>query len=318
MKRLITAILLASMVGVVHADEPDFYVNALGYKILSTEELTCEVAHGNYGGEVYVPSEVIYGNKTYKVIGIGAEAFRGSQITALSMANTIQYIRKYACAICLNLRKVTVASSVMDIEDAAFASDNKLETFILEDGDETLVCVPTDYYFYPFPKGYLKTLYVGRNFTKDLFGGNACMNLTDLTIGDQVTNFELTSFPSLRRLTVGRGLATLPYMETGDYLTKVTVTSETPISCGGFNNRTYVHATLFVPQGSKEVYSQTTPWSNFYTIEEFDPTSVSQIEKENNTTIQYYLLDGCCVEEPQKGINIMKRSNGTTTKVLIK
>ncbi|MBQ8715805.1 MAG: leucine-rich repeat protein [Prevotella sp.] len=252
----------------IYADDPDFYVNALGYKVVSKTDLTCEVAQGNYGGEVYVPASVTYGGKAYTVIGIGEKAFYFSRITSLSMANTITYIAKYACMGCSQLRKVSISSSVLDIGDGALQSGDKLETVTIEDGDELLV-YKGDYlsYFYAFPSK-IKTLYIGRNFTPDLFSV-ACGNVTDLTIGDQVTTFEITNFPSLRRLTIGTGLKNIPYMETGNYLTKITVKSEIPQSCGGFNNRTYTNATLYVPRGSLESYRNTEVWSNFWAIEEY-------------------------------------------------
>ena len=252
----------------ISADDPDFYFNALGYKIISKTDLTCEVAQGNYGGEVYVPASVTYGGKTYTVIGIGENAFLGSRITALSMANTITYIGKSACMICSQLRKVSISPSVLDIGDGALQSGEKLETVTIEDGDELLVYNEVYLsYFYAFPSN-IKTLYIGRNFTPNLFTA-ACGNVTDLTIGDQVTTFEITNFPSLRRLTIGTGLKNIPYMETGNYLTKITVKSEIPQSCGGFNNRTYTNATLYVPRGSLESYRNAEVWSNFWTIEEY-------------------------------------------------
>ena len=256
-------------------DVDEFYVNALGYRILSKEDLTCEVFHCNHGSEVHVPGEVTYGDKTYKVLGIGESAFQGSNITSLSMDNSLTYIRERACAICLNLRKVVIPPSVVNLGEGAFGSCTKLETFIIEDGDEMLVHKLNNYYYYTFASDApLKTVYIGRNFSKDIFYGGCCSSITDLTIGDHVTNFELDDFPSLLKLTIGKGLTYLPYMETGNYLTKIIVNASTPISSGGFNNRTYLDATLYVPEGSVEAYSTTEPWSKFLSITDGRPTSI--------------------------------------------
>lgn len=107
-------------------------------------------------------------------------------------------------------------------------------------------------------------------------------------------------------------------METGNYLTAITVTATTPISCGGFNNRTYLNATLNVPQGSLEAYTTSDPWNNFLTIKEYDPTSVKSVNIESNTTDEVYLMDGRRVNTPQKGINILKSRDGRTRKLSIK
>lgn len=252
----------------------EFYVNALGYRILSKEDLTCEVFHGDHGSEVHVPGEVTYGDKTYKVLGIGEEAFMGSNITALSMDNSLTYIRDKACAICPNLRKVTIPPSVINLGEGAFSGCSELETFIIEDGDEMLEHKLNNYYNTTIAYEALRTVYIGRNFSKDIFYGRCCNNIIDLTIGDKVTTFELDRFPSLLKLTIGKGLSSLPYLETGENLTQVVVNATTPISAGGFNNRTYLNATLYVPEGTVVAYSTTEPWSNFLSITDGSPTSI--------------------------------------------
>lgn len=299
-------------------DVNEFYVNALGYRVLSKEDMTCEVFDGNYGGEVHVPGEVTYGNKTYKVLGIGEKALWGSNITALSMDNSLTYIGNQACAICSNLRKVTIPPSVINLGEGAFSGCSELETFIIEDGDEMLEHKLNNYYITTIDYDALKTVYIGRNFSKDIFYGRCCNNITDLTIGDKVTTFELDYFPSLLKLTIGKGLTSLPYMDTGDNLSQIIVNATTPISSGGFSNRTYLHTTLYVPQGCLDVYSTTEPWSNFLSIQEYDPTSLKSITAEKDVIDAVYLLNGRQVARLQKGINIIKLRDGRTRKINVK
>ena len=48
------------------------------------------------------------------------------------------------------------------------------------------------------------------------------------------------------------------------------------------------------------------------------PTSVIHLIQNNNQRIKWYTLDGRQIKSPQKGLNIMKKSDGKTRKVLVK
>ena len=206
--------------------------------------------------------------------GLGVDYYRVDHEHADTI-EACEEVESLACAICPNLRKVTIPPSVVNLGEGAFGGCEKLETFIIEDGDKMLEHHLYNYYFYTIGSKSLKTVYIGRNFSKDIFYGICCDYITDLTIGDHVTNFELDEFRSLLKLTIGKGLTYLPYMETGDYLTQITVKATTPISAGGFNNRTYLNATLYVPEGCVEAYSTTEPWSKFLSITDGSPTSIN-------------------------------------------
>ena len=85
--------------------QPDFYSGALGYAIVSTEDQTCEVTVGKYSGEVVVPAEVNYSGQTFKVIGVGKDAFHLSNIKSLELSEGIQYVRESAVSVCTSLKK---------------------------------------------------------------------------------------------------------------------------------------------------------------------------------------------------------------------
>ena len=75
---------------------------------------------------------------------------------------------------------------------------------------------------------------------------------------------------------------------------------------------------LFVPYGSEDLYKAHDFWKRFW-VE--TPTGVDEIEggrskMEDNNPV--YNLSGQQVGKPQKGINIIRYSDGTTRKVLIK
>ena len=76
--------------------------------------------------------------------------------------------------------------------------------------------------------------------------------------------------------------------------------------------------TLHVPTGCKEAYASTKPWSNFTNIVEEDLSGIKEMEVKSHGGAAYYNLNGRRVTEPQRGVNIIRYSNGTSKKVLVK
>ena len=92
---------------------------------------------------------------------------------------------------------------------------------------------------------------------------------------------------------------------------------ENPISSSGsyFDSSNYTNATLYVPYGTKDKYLSTTGWKNFANIVEMDETAVKEVSA-SNTNEAKYSIDGKQFSQPQKGLNILKMSDGTTRKVM--
>jgi len=81
----------------------------------------------------------------------------------------------------------------------------------------------------------------------------------------------------------------------------------------------YQNAKLIVPAGTKSLYQNAEGWKPFFTIEEADYTGIAAVaEATAPTEVARYAIDGRQIAEPQQGINIIKLSDGTTRKVLVK
>ena len=300
----------------LHADnEPDFYFEGLGYNIISKNDLTCEIGKSSYGGEVITRPTVEYRGKTFTVLGVGAGSFHLGRCTQATIGNGLTYVGSDAFSICSNLRKVTLTPSIIDLGSNSFGYNEKLEEVVVEDGDEELIFQKTMVNFSPFENTSIKKLYVGRNHNKDVFLGS-CKQVTDLELGDKVTKFELSEFPSLRRLIIGKNLDFLPYMDTGDYLTSITVKAETPQNIGGFTKRTYLNATLFVPKGTKELYEKAAGWSEFWDIREYVPTNITNNRIDKSRVVKEYSLEGIERKGYSKAVRIVRKCNGSTLKIL--
>lgn len=134
----------------------DFEVDGIYYNITSMSNLEVEVTfkkidvdvtqtwnqtyvtscrNYSYSGEISIPDYVNYDNKTYEVTKIGEEAFGvcpsnygypnqsayyGSNISSISLPNSIKCIGKNAFARCKNLKSVVMPNSLQSIEDEAF------------------------------------------------------------------------------------------------------------------------------------------------------------------------------------------------------
>ena len=76
---------------------------------------------------------------------------------------------------------------------------------------------------------------------------------------------------------------------------------------------------LYVPQGSENAYRNADVWNRFNTIEGFDVTGIDNatVAGELRETGRYS-LDGRRLESPEKGINIVRMSDGSVRKVMVK
>ena len=86
-----------------------------------------------------------------------------------------------------------------------------------------------------------------------------------------------------------------------------------------FSTFTYINATLYVPEGTLIKYKSVKGWRDFLFIEEGIPSGIEGVKTDvDKTEVSRYTLDGKKLSEPQEGINIIKMSDGTTKKVIVK
>ena len=91
-----------------------------------------------------------------------------------------------------------------------------------------------------------------------------------------------------------------------------------------FNDTPCELATLHVPARSLDLYKQTKPWSDFGNIvaltdDDPKPTGIKSFKEDSHSNpVGIYSLDGKQLYKEQHGLNIIRMSDGTTKKVMIK
>ena len=168
---LLFAMILLPLVASAHdievqnADGVTIYYNYIND---GTElEVTFRGSYYKYQGNVAIPEEVTYMNRTRKVTSIGEEAFYDcSGLTSVTIPNSVTSIGKEAFSYCKGLTSVTIGNSVTSIGDYAFQSCSGL----------TSVTIPN---------------------SVTSIGGSAfsnCSGLTSVTIPNSVTSIGIYAF----------------------------------------------------------------------------------------------------------------------------
>ena len=334
---------------VVYAIAQDFAVeNAEGvtlyYNYINNgKELEVTKGSSLYNGDIVIPEEVTYKDKTLKVTSIGLGAFsKCSGLTSVSIPNSVTSIEIQAFDNCSGLTSVTIPNSVTSIGGSAFAHCTGLTSVTIENGVTSIgnaafigcygltsVSIPnsvTSIGDQAFDNcSGLTSVTIPNSVTIIESGAfHDCSGLTSVIIPNSVTSIGESAFyncSGLTSITIGSGVTSIgEYAFSGCDLPLVISLIENPFPLyyGTFNKSTFNNATLYVPVGTIDKYKSKEGWKSFHFIEEGTPTNINSVKEVHTTEVERYTLDGKRVSEPQRGLNIIKMNDGTTKKVLIK
>ena len=136
-------------------------INGIYYILSDNDNTACIVSYNCCAGDINIPAEISYNDKTYNVTSIGNSAFWGcSSLTSVTIPNSVTSIGDYAFYYCSGLTSVTIPNSVTSIGNSAFAGCSNL----------TSVTIPNSV----------------TSIGNSAFAG--CSNLTSVTIGNSVTS----------------------------------------------------------------------------------------------------------------------------------
>ena len=125
-----TTLLLMFVTIAMKASAYDFYEGGIYYTITDWDcvEVSAPDYYSTYSGDIVIPSTVTIEvshyyetyPRTYTVVGIGANAFKNSYISSITLPNTIMYISDNAFYDCSYLQEIEIPNSVEVIGDNAF------------------------------------------------------------------------------------------------------------------------------------------------------------------------------------------------------
>ena len=81
-----------------------------------------------------------------------------------------------------------------------------------------------------------------------------------------------------------------------------------------FNDEMFKNTTLYVPVGTKALYSKASVWCNFFKIVESETGGVDEISVDEHLPAEYYNLQGLKVSEPRNGEIVVVRRGSKVTK----
>ncbi|MBO7594154.1 MAG: leucine-rich repeat domain-containing protein [Salinivirgaceae bacterium] len=106
-----------------------FTKNGIRYRVLNknTVEVVSGLTMGSYSGSVIIPEKVTAGN-IFDVTNISGSAFSDcSELTSITIPNSVANIGDYAFNNCINLTTVSIPETIINIEENAFNNCDNLD-----------------------------------------------------------------------------------------------------------------------------------------------------------------------------------------------
>ncbi|MBE6336095.1 MAG: leucine-rich repeat domain-containing protein [Lentimicrobiaceae bacterium] len=198
----------------------DFEVDGIYYTFIT--ESTCAVTYGEtkYSGAIIIPKTVIYDNNSLRVIQIYDNAFYYcSNLTSITIPNSITNIGSSAFSHCSNLTSITIPNSITNIGNSAFSHCSNLTSITIPESVTTIGAWAFEFCSNlksvkiqgPVTDIHRQTFYACTKLTTVLLpktiiniGDSAfsnCTELTSITIHNSVTNIGAGAFYACKSLT---------------------------------------------------------------------------------------------------------------------
>ena len=269
------------------------------------------VRDGSMGWRAYLAPLSVTIPNTVKIIGDWA--FQGSMLFSINIPNSVTSIGADAFEGCTGLTSVHISDLVAwcNISFLGYESN------------------PLYYAHHLYLNGTEITSLTIPNSVTSIGSGafSYCSGLTSVTIGNSVTSIDKSTFydcTGLTSLTIPNSLTFIGENAFHNCSSLTTIISfiEDPmlirIDDGTFLKDVFFNATLYVPKGTIDKYKSASGWNKFVFIEEGVPNGIQTIEMEKPKEKEIYMPNGTRIEKPQKGLNIIKYSDGATKKVIVK
>ena len=276
------------------------------------------------------------------VTTIGFQAFRScTGLTSVTIPGGV-LVRDYAFKDCSGLTSVSIQGILTRIGHEVFANCTALNSVTIDQGvielgsnvfknctSLTTVSIPNS--VYALGAGAfrgctgLTSVTIGDGVTaidSDTFNG--CTSLTSVSTPKNVTIISRSAFQdctALTSITIPSRVTTIGWWVFSGCSNLRTIVSEIEypfaLESRCISSDIYTNVELVVPIGTKALYEQKSGWKEFAKISE-GTTDIDGIPTTTSAPEGYYSLDGRKLTAPIKGLNIIRQSDGTTRKVIVK
>ena len=238
------------------------------------------------------------------VTSIGSSCFSGcSSLTAISIPSSVTSIGSSCFSGCSSLASMTV-----DVENSVYDSRENCNA-IIETATNTMI------------NGCMNTVIPSSVTSLGDYCFDGCSSLIAIAIPNSVTNIGAYCFSgcSFTKFTIPSTVTSLGNwcFASCELLESMTCEIPTAIKGGFFDNDTPVkEATLYVPEASLDSYKTTVPWKNFGAILPISTDGINNCGADQSADIvAVYNREGKKTNGLNRGINIVRMSDGTTKKV---
>ena len=275
-----------------------------------------------------------------------------SSLTNVQIGNGVQTIGTYAFSGCSKLPAISIPQNVTSIGNYVFNGCSTLGKVIMEDSD-TELSLGSNGSSPLFSGCSLDSVYIGRNIayqTTSDYGYSPFYRNTSLrsvTITDKETEISPNEFygcTNLKNVRIGNsvktigdwafsGCSSLDFFSFGSNvesigkeafsdctaMTKLISHAAVPPTCAAqaLDDINKWNCTLTVPVGYTSAYQQADQWKEFFFIDE--ATGIARTKTDQGEGYrQLYDLNGHQQPALRHGLNIIKKNDGTTKKVVVK
>ena len=274
----------------------------------------------------------------------------------MQIGSGVNLIETSAFQNCSSLPEIVIPKAVTNIKDYVFSGCTGLKNVLMADRNEVLT-LGSNGSSPLFSSCPLDSVYIGgnisyntsRNYGYSPFYRNTslrsvvitdketeisdnefygCTNLKNVSIGDGVEtigNWAFSGCASLDYFAFGSSLQSIGKEAFSDCVavTNIYSRAKTPPTCGSqaLDDINKWECTLHVPVGKTAAYQAADQWKEFFFMDENGigvPTDISTLANDGATIVGIYDLNGHPQNALQRGVNIVRMSDGTIRKVMKK
>ena len=243
-------------------------------------------------------------------------------LTSVDLPEHVTSIGGGAYSYCNGLVSITLPDHIQTVGASAFASCSNLEEVVIPDNVTTLGEKAFQY------DSKLKYVQIGKGITtleKDLF--NSCESLSSVELSEGLTAvkaFVFENCSSLKTVTFPSTLTALSNSTSFGWSPESLYFLGTQPATGERSTDEpfyglYTKTKVYVPESAFDDYKQSTVFEKFFEEDNlltFETTGINTVKDSRIVPVMWFDLSGRQLSAPQKGMNIVKMSDGSTRKIM--